>query len=225
MKEWLKNIFVKLRWSKFIYWIRNLMLYSVAEENLRRIMGFIDYGKIEGDYAEFGVYQGHSFVSAYKFAEFFGIKGMNFWAFDSFEGLPEIKGIDKEGIWKKGEYSCSLENFTKFLKQNKVDLNRVFTIRGFFSDTLKKKHKIKKLAVAYIDCDLYESTKEVLKFIESYLQEGTLILFDDWNAFKGRSDRGEQKAFYEFQKSCKKFKFIEYYNSGYNRTFLTLKNN
>ncbi len=225
MKELLRKFIVRLRWSKTIYWLRNLILYNVAEENLRRIMGFIDYGRIEGDYAEFGVYQGHSFIAAYKFAEFFGIKNMNFWAFDSFEGLPEIKGTDKEGIWKKGEYSCSLEDFMKNLKENKVDLNRVFAIRGFFSDTLKKKHNIKKLAVAYIDCDLYESTKEVLKFIEPYLQEGTLILFDDWNAFKGKPDKGEQKAFNEFIKKCKKFKFIEYYNGGYNKVFLTLKNN
>ncbi|MEK6741633.1 MAG: TylF/MycF/NovP-related O-methyltransferase [Nanoarchaeota archaeon] len=225
MKELLKKAFVRFRWSKPTYWLRNLILYSTAEEVLRRAMGFIALGKIEGDYAEFGVYEGHSFISAYKFAEQLEIKNMNFWAFDSFEGFPEIKGIDKEGIWKTGEYSYSLKNFMKTLRENRVDLNKVFTVKGFYSETLKKKYKMKKLAVAYIDCDLYESTKEVLGFIEPYLQEGTIIHFDDWNAFKGRPDKGEQKAFWDFVKRCKKFKFIEYYNSGYNKTFLTLKNN
>ncbi|MFH1311423.1 MAG: TylF/MycF/NovP-related O-methyltransferase [Nanoarchaeota archaeon] len=223
MKELLKKAFVRFRWSKPIYWLRNLVLYSSSEEILRRIMGFVHLGKIDGDYAEFGVYEGHSFIAAYKFAEFFGIKNMNFWAFDSFEGLPEIKGIDKEAIWKRGEYSCSLEDFMKNLKGNGIDLNKVFAVKGFYSETLKKKHKIKKLAVAYIDCDLYESAKEVFEFIEPYLQEGTIIHFDDWNAFKGNPNKGEQKAFYDFVKKCKKFKFIEYYNSGYNKTFLTLK--
>ena len=109
------------------------------------------------------------------------------------------------------------------IKRAGVREDLVISIKGFFNKTLKKKYDIKKLAVVYVDCDLYESAKDVLKFIEPYIQEGTLICFDDWNAYKGRPDRGEQKAFNEFQNRYKKFKFIEFYNSGYNKTFLTLR--
>lgn len=203
--------------------INSLIGYSVAEENLRRIMAFVSENQVEGDYAEFGVYEGHSFVSAYKFADIFGISSMKFWAFDSFEGLPRVKGIDRSHSWRVGEYSCSKDNFLSKIKRAGLDAERVVVVKGFFDKSLKEKYSLKKLAIVYVDSDLYESAKEVLTFVEPLIQEGTLICFDDWNAFKGRPDYGEQKAFNEFKKKCKKFKFVEFYNSGYNKIFLTLK--
>ena len=34
--------------------------------------------------------------------------------------------------------------------------------------------------VTLIDCDLYKSTLSVLAFLEDLLQEGSMLLFDDW---------------------------------------------
>ena len=36
-----------------------------------------------------------------------------------------------------------------------------------------------------IDCDLKESTTLALNFTKSTLQEGTIIIFDDFNYYKG----------------------------------------
>jgi O-methyltransferase len=48
--------------------------------------------------------------------------------------------------------------------------------------------------VIWVDCDLYESTVPVLDFITEYIQDGTVIIFDDWYSFRADPDRGEQKA-------------------------------
>jgi len=45
-----------------------------------------------------------------------------------------------------------------------------------------------------IDCDLYSSTKCVLEFITPLIVNGTILIFDDWLAYKGSPDRGEQLA-------------------------------
>ena len=56
----------------------------------------------------------------------------NFYAFDSFKGLPEIKNIDKNHpIFSKGRYDSTRENFENTLKNNNVDLSKVNIIKAF----------------------------------------------------------------------------------------------
>ena len=75
-------------------------------------------------------------------------------------------------------------------------------IEGYFEQSLTEELKARlhrrRVAVALIDCDLYESTAVVLRFIEDLIADGTILLFDDWNCFDGDDERGERKAFTEF---------------------------
>ena len=183
---------------------RNAFGLMPFELLLYRVMAFINGNYIEGDYLEFGTYKGRNLASAHHIAHLSGLKNMRFYAFDSFEGLPEIQGVDREGFcnFKKGDFSCSKEEFLKILKKRKVDLNKVQLIPGWFdqilNDETKRSLPIKKAAVIWIDCDLYESTVPVLNFITDYIQNGTIIIFDDWFAFRGHPNRGEQLAFREW---------------------------
>ena len=81
-------------------------------------------------------------------------------------------------------------------------------IKGFYQDTIKNKTtsdlNIDKARVVMIDCDLKESTELALEFIRPAIQEGTIILFDDYNFFKGNKDKGEYGAFSTFQKKYPK---------------------
>lgn len=151
---------------------------------------------------------------------------MKFFAFDSFEGLPEIKGIDKESSWKKGQYAYTKEEVLKRLKRVNIDLERVHLIKGWFKDTLnrrtKKELKCEKASIIFIDSDLYESAKPVMKFITSLIQEGTVIVLDDWSAFKLREDRGIQKAFYEWKERNNNLDIVPFYQS-YNRVAFVVK--
>lgn len=68
--------------------------------------------KTDGDYLEFGVYRGRAFKAAYDEAIRHKYEEMRFFAFDSFEGLPEVKGEDeKHKHFYKGQYACSESEF------------------------------------------------------------------------------------------------------------------
>jgi hypothetical protein len=40
----------------------------------------------------------------------------------------------------------------------------------------------------------------VLRFLPPFLQDGTVLCFDDYYAYRGRTDMGEQRALAEFRK-------------------------
>ncbi len=155
-----------------------------------------------GDYCEFGLFEGYSFYQAIKLGKKFG-HTKHFFGFDSFEGLPETRGIDTGWRFRQGQYACSLEQVKANLHGKGCLADNVYLVKGFFSESLRNKAKLDnlplgKVRVILIDCDLYESTKDVLNFIEPYLQKGTVILFDDWNCFEADDERGERKAWREF---------------------------
>lgn len=156
-----------------------------------------------GDYYEFGLYRGYTFWHAQKAADRIGIQGMRFFGFDSFDGLPEVKGEDKKAnFFVPGDYSCSKDEVVQLLSDHDFDWNRGTLIEGFFEDSLTdslyRKHGMDPAALIMIDCDLYQSTVPALRFMEHMLQDGTVIIFDDWYCFGDVMDRGEPRAFREF---------------------------
>ncbi len=168
---------------------------------MEQIGNYLAGANVPGDYLEFGVYRGDTFRHAYEVLSI-SFPGMRFFAFDSFQGLPEPSGIDARngytGNFRKGEFSCSEEEFRNGLAASRVDLSRVVTVRGWFADTLKpeKTHEygIDRVAFAWIDCDLYESTVPVLDFLGPRLAVGSVLAFDDWRCYRNHPDFGEQRA-------------------------------
>lgn len=205
--------------QKFLYAFKPLFSLSESEENLYRMMQFLMRESVTGDYFEFGIYQGYSFIAAYHLAQSLERKAMRFHAFDSFEGLPAPRGIDKTGPWKKGQYAFSSKDFLNALSNAGVNLKKVSVHEGWFKDTLKKKVGNAKAAGIHIDCDFYESARDVLDNIKPYLQRGTVILFDDWYNFLGDPAKGEQKAFGEFRRRNPGIKFGELPVSGLYKMF------
>src|SRR5688572_1942537 len=65
----------------------------------------------QGDYYEFGVFKGHTFLHAQLAARELGLDGMRFFGFDSFQGLPPARGVDltKEEHFYAGQFACSLD--------------------------------------------------------------------------------------------------------------------
>jgi hypothetical protein len=196
--------------------------------------------KIEGDYLEFGVYTGTSFIHSYKAIkkvfelfkmphggekendcierhELLGKK--RFFAFDSFQGLPELEDVDKETRdFAKGKFTCSESEFRGNLIKAGIPLENVVIIPGWFEQTCTmqtiKKYGMEKAAIIHIDCDLYASTKTALNFVKPLLTDGTIIIFDDWYCFRGDPNLGEQKAFYEWRETTKDWMFTEYQKEG-----------
>ena len=148
---------------------------------------------LQGAYLEFGVYRGSTFSTFYHL---FRKHRVNFemLALDSFEGLPAMTESDS-GNWYEGQYSCDLPDFLRFMKMWGVPAGAFDVVPGFFDESLTKNIPVEQAAIVWIDCDLYSSTVPVLKFIKPLLQDGTLVLFDD---FGGTADEGERRALREF---------------------------
>ena len=245
--------------KKILYPLRLLLTKLIIKDNLQDnspidlASQFIISEGVEGDYYEFGCFNGASFVKAYKLINYYNNEWNNFertsqafsdkdlakkafsemsiykpsfYAFDSFKGLPEIKNIDKNHpIFSKGRYDCTRESFESNLKNNNVDLSKVNIIEGFYEDTLnnkiKDKFNIKKASIILIDCDLYNSAKLVLEFITDIIQDGTILIFDDWFAYKGNPLKGEQLATKEWLEKNKNIKLIPFSRFGiYQKSFI-----
>jgi hypothetical protein len=69
--------------------------------------------------------------------------------------------------------------------------------------------------------DLYSSCVTVLDFIEPFLQVGTVILFDDWNAFCASQHKGERAATAEWLKRNPRWALNDYAAYGWHgRVFI-----
>jgi len=183
---------------------------------LRHAMNFVKGAEMEGDYLEFGVSTGVTMSAAFQHAKRFGLNSMRFFAFDSFQGLPPISGVDASGPceYHPGQYACALDQFKSNLRRNGVDLSRVTTIEGWYdkvlNDATKRTLPIRTAAIIWIDCDLYESTVPVLNFITNYVQSGTIMCFDDYYCFRGDPNRGEMRAFREWLAANPRITALEY---------------
>ena len=156
-----------------------------------------------GDYLEFGVYNGTSLACMHRVLEELALHDIRLFGFDSFEGLPATASTDDDGNWFPGQFSADYELTHRILTLGKVNWNRVFLVKGWFSDTLNDelidKFQLRKASVIMIDCDMYLSAKQALDFCAPLIQDDCLLFFDDWNS-GGLAEKnlGEKRAFTEF---------------------------
>lgn len=158
---------------------------------------------LHGDYYEFGLYRGYTLWLAQREADRLGLDDMKFFGFDSFSGLPDVRGADRDAaIFIPGDYGASKAEVTRYLTEHGFDWRRGHLVEGFFdaslTEELKTKLEMRPAALVMVDCDLYQSTVPVLKFIENLLQDGTILIFDDWHCFSEDPTQGEPRAFAEF---------------------------
>lgn len=161
----------------------DLLSYALKEVN------------VDGLYLEFGVFKGSTINYIAKSQPEKTIYG-----FDSFEGLPETW----QEHYKKGHF--------KLDKLPNVAQN-VQLIKGWFSDTLPpftEKIKDKKVAFIHNDSDLYSSTKTTLNCLKNNIQNGTIIVFDEYLNYPNWQEN-EHKAFMEFiEETGFKYEYIGY---------------
>lgn len=178
---------------------------------------------IDGYYMEFGCCSAVTMRLAWDNFHWI-FPSWQFIAFDSFEGFPDIQEIDKQEIWQKGKASMDEEKFVACLLGHGIPQEKFQTVKGFYDKTLTSElqHKLlpTKAAVVYVDCDLYASTVPVLQFIVPFLQKGTVIVFDEWNAFWGDPDKGERRAFQEFQAENPSWNFEPFVSTNMAQAFI-----
>ena len=202
--------------SKALYFLRKRIVYSLNRfllisefvEDSQRLtaldfaVDIVSGDQIEGDYFEFGVYKGSSFARVYNRLRNNDNRNVflkrRFFAFDSFEGLPDSNEEHLPEQYAKGAYSSGLKTFYSNIKRRRVDLGKVVAVKGFYNESLtedlRAKHSMGKLALAYFDADLYESTIDALNFVTPHVQKGTILVFDDWFRHRSSKTEGVQRA-------------------------------
>ena len=217
-----------VRYSNHFFAMQRLFGYTARELLLFNALQFVSMNRVPGDYLEFGVFEGANFVPAYHLAQTLGLHSMRFHAFDSFDGLPAIDGVDADGFrhFHEGEFRSSIDTFKHNVASKGVDNAKLTVTAGWFDRVLNEQTRqslaIDKAAVVFIDCDLYESTVPILEFITEYVQEGTVIIFDDWFCFRGNPDRGEQRAFREWLEKHPHIKATELFRFGWQHNSFVL---
>ena len=158
-----------------------------------------------GDYYEFGLFRGFTFLQAFNYCDSMRINAPHFYGFDSFEGLPAAHGIDEaDGRFFEGQFACSEEGVRKNLVDNGMDFERSTLIKGFYetslTESLRKQHNFKPASVVLFDCDYYSSTRTAMLWMTPYIKFGTVLLFDDWFSYSEADckELGQQKALDEF---------------------------
>jgi len=187
-----------------------------------RSFDFIQDNNVDGDYHEFGCHRVRTFRMALTEARRHNLDDMRFYAYDSFEGLPQTTSNPDHDLWKQqGALTTTEETFMDLVNGHGIYTDKVETIKGFYDSSLTgaQREKIeatgRKISIATIDCDLYESAVPVFKYIEPLLQAGSIIYIDDlFVGYKGSPATGVAKAFLEFQQYSR-FNFVRHLDVGW----------
>jgi len=139
----------------------------------------------DGLFLEFGVYKGYSINRYAK-----NLPNIVFHGFDSFQGLPS-----------KWEGMCAVKGFfTTHGRLPKVRKN-VKLYKGWFDKTipafLETHPPSQTVSFLHVDCDIYSSTVTILDMLQSRLESGAIIVFDEYFGYPNWRS-GEHKAWEEF---------------------------
>jgi len=165
LSEWIENNKIHLKMDDFY----NSNVLHADRMNLYDFIGR-EYNLTESpiSYLEFGVGHGNSL-------RWWSEKNKNvetkFWAFDTFEGLPEKYGSLAVGTFSLGG------NFPD-IKDDRISFEK-----GLFQDSLLpaiKKIDFSKKIVLHLDADLYTSTLYAFSILYPYLKKGDIIFFDEF---------------------------------------------
>jgi hypothetical protein len=185
--------------------IRNRTLLvqpTVLEEKFTESISLLrSLGEEIHDYLEFGVYNGTSLACMYRALKASGNHHSRLIGFDSFEGLPAVASTDSGGHWRAGDFKSSIDFTRQCLRYQSVDESRVLLQKGFFDETLtddrRRALEIERASIIMIDCDLYASTQDALRFCSPAIAGHCVMFFDDWYPLAEKG-LGEKKAFDEW---------------------------
>ena len=177
--------------QQFIWRAHDMVVRKVL---LREIM---DAVKLNGLYMEFGVWVGNTINHIAQLNPTKTVYGFDWW-----QGLPEDWPLQNGQVISKGAYSN--DGHLPVVEPN------VQLVSGLFEDSLPnwvdERKKIGDVAAfVHIDCDLYSSTKTILKNLTPLIVPGTVVTFDEY-------PYGESKAFEEWLETSDLTAYVFYQN-------------
>lgn len=156
---------------------------------------YIIRNNIEGDLVECGVWRGGSaMLIAYTLLEA-GQTGKKIWLYDTFQGMPEpgkMDGEHEKKEWERQKLSnggsgwcnASLEEVRDNLISTGYPEQLIEFVVGKVEETIPDKIP-SKIALARLDTDWYESTRHELTHLYPKLEEGGVLIIDDYGSWQG----------------------------------------
>jgi len=91
-------------------------------------------------------------------------------------------------------------------------------VKGYLEDTVSnvttREIGIEAVAVVLFDLDLGPATKLALDFVKPALQQGSVLIFDEYFWYRGDTKKGEAAAFARFQEENPQFEFRDFMDYG-----------
>lgn len=156
--------------------VKEGVVWYTTEENWYCCYQYLkQVDSLEGDIAEFGVFQGGSAYFIASVMKHLKIdKTKRLFLYDSFSGFTEKHSVDffEQGSFHSGrgagQVRSLLENF-----------NQVEVFEGDVCDTLPGSG-LAKLALAHIDCDQYTPTHFLCEFLYDKMVPGGIMMFQNY---------------------------------------------
>lgn len=206
------------------------IIFPDVYKEIAKSVAYVFIASVEGDFAEFGTCSGYSSSLIAHTIDYYSkhlssheqmhaMKPRELCLFDSFQGFPaSTKDEDlnsphvASGAWGEGTAKGLSADQLKHLCSQFLAPERINLYEGWYKDTLANIETGRRFGFVHLDCDLYESTYDVLYHLLSnnLLTEGAKLLFDNWYCNKASKDFGEQKAWADISKLFE----IEYTNIG-----------
>lgn len=152
---------------------------QISEQELRIVLTQLQQtASVEGDVVEFGCYNGATSVAMGKVLQ---ATNKRLFLYDSFQGLPEKTSEDRSLIgmqFTTGELRASKKLVADRFKQ--AGLKRPVIKKAWF-DELTARDLPDKISFAFLDGDYYESVLVSLSLVYPRLQQGAVIVVDDYD--------------------------------------------
>ncbi|MCC6191826.1 MAG: hypothetical protein IT318_22585 [Anaerolineales bacterium] len=221
--------------AKRAHWLQTLAVRLVAavhpaiEHNVGKTLALKQafyYAALEalpGDYVEFGVFEGTSLIAAFENDRRLRpreVPPRKFWGFDSFEGgFKYIDPRDRHPFFREGEFASSQAETAGRLARYFRDRAPWQLVPGYFEETLAGKTAsdfgIQAAAVTLVDCDLGTPAELALDFIRPALHPGSVLILDDYFAYRGSRQAGIAGAFERFRARCPELTFRRLFDYGH----------
>jgi O-methyltransferase len=160
------------------------MIGSKRLSNLQDCVESVLQHNVPGDLIETGVWRGGSCILMRGVLKAYGVTDRRVWVADSFEGLPRPSNdVDRRDIGRRlyqyKELAITADQVkANFSRYGLLDAQVEF-LSGWFSQTLPRA-PIEKLAVARLDGDMYESTRDAITALYPKLSVGGYLIVDDY---------------------------------------------
>jgi hypothetical protein len=162
----------------FKLWIRGNTINNCGDiarfyaiyQNVRHVLS----ENVPGDIVELGVYKGNSAAILARLAREYG---RHTYLFDTFSGFDsrDLVGIDALRAVQFGDITLKTV-------ERLVGTDSVTYVKGYFPKSIDKFEMPAQIAVAHIDCDLYEPVKAGLESFYPRIASGGLLILHDYSS-------------------------------------------